>query len=300
MWLTYVVVGRWTNRRRARRPIAELARRSLRDNFRHIDPATARVMSVDAAPTILPAFPESLRRRARATLEAWVWKYTGARWSLVWIGVASTPTRTTRRPLKRSSGREIWAAGVEAGCSARTHPSRPGGWCGGRPRQTRARPTRLCTLPGRLPEVFVIGNLMNLDRLPGLAQVAIQSGRHAAATIVRRLSGDPSERPLPDYAIAGRWRPYRASTPSRPSAAGQASGLFAWLLRLAMHLFALTGFKNRIAVLANWLVAFLGRGRPRRPSPRSRSSLADVEAQAAAIAAAVSLRLAKASQVTGS
>ena len=109
----------------------------------------------------------------------------------------------------------------------------------------------------------MIGDLMKLDRLPGLAQVAIQSGRHAASTIVRRLGGDTTQRPF-KYHDRGTM-----ATISRFHAIAsigrlQSSGFFAWLLWLAVHLYALTGFKNRIAVLANWLIAFLGRGRPQR------------------------------------
>lgn len=66
-----------------------------------------------------------------------------------------------------------------------------------------------CTLPGH-PEVFVIGDLMSLDNLPGLAQVAVQSGRHAAETIVRRIAGDSAENGPSAIATVGRWRRSRA------------------------------------------------------------------------------------------
>lgn len=119
-----------------------------------------------------------------------------------------------------------------------------------------------CTLPGH-PEVFVIGDLMSLDNLPGLAQVAIQSGRHAAETIVRRIAGDRAERPF-RYRDRGT-----LATISRLRAIAaigglRVSGFIAWLLWLVIHLGALTGFKNRVSVLLNWTIAFLGHSRRQR------------------------------------
>jgi NADH dehydrogenase FAD-containing subunit len=119
-----------------------------------------------------------------------------------------------------------------------------------------------CTLPGH-PEVFVIGDLMSLAGLPGLAQVAIQSGRHAADTITRRIAGDATPRPF-RYRDRGTM-----ATISRFRAVAvfgrfRASGFFAWILWLGVHLVALTGFKNRISVVLNWTLAFLSGGRPQR------------------------------------
>jgi NADH dehydrogenase len=110
--------------------------------------------------------------------------------------------------------------------------------------------------------VFVVGDLMALNGLPGLAEVAMQSGRHAARTIVRRLKG-------------GEAKPFRyidlgsMSTIARFRAVAiigrlRLAGFPAWLLWLFVHITFLTGFKNRVSALANWAVAFLGRGRRQR------------------------------------
>ena len=129
---------------------------------------------------------------------------------------------------------------------------------------------------------------MSLNRLPGLAQVAIQSGRHAARTIVRRLGGDTTERPF-RYRDLGTM-----ATISRFNAIAsvgriKVSGFAGWLMWLGVHLIALTGFKNRGAVLVNWIIAFLGRGRPQRAITAHQVFAREVfEAQAAAITAAVS------------
>jgi NADH dehydrogenase len=131
---------------------------------------------------------------------------------------------------------------------------------------------------------------MNIDRLPGLAQVAIQSGRHTASTIVHRLSGDRTQRPF-KYRDRGTMATISRFHAIASIGRVQSSGFSAWLLWLGVHLYALTGFKNRIAVLANWLIAFLGRGRPQRVITAQqvfgREALA---AEATAITAAVSVR----------
>jgi NADH dehydrogenase len=119
-----------------------------------------------------------------------------------------------------------------------------------------------CTIPGH-PEVFVVGDLMSLDRLPGLAEVAMQSGRHAAKTIVRRLNGDMDKRPfryrdLGTMATISRFR--AVVTVGRVRVAGFPG----WLMWLVVHLAFMTGFKNRFAAVLNWTVAFLGRDRRQR------------------------------------
>ena len=118
------------------------------------------------------------------------------------------------------------------------------------------------TLPGH-PEVFVVGDLMNLDGLPGVAQVAIQSGRYAAETIKHRLAGDSSaERSA--TATVGRSQRSAVSARSGASAAfgspASRPGCSGWSSISS----GLTGFKNRFLVLTHWTIAFLGRGRAER------------------------------------
>ena len=113
------------------------------------------------------------------------------------------------------------------------------------------------------PEVFVIGDLMSLDGLPGVSQVAIQSGRHAADTIRRRIAGDKTGRPFRyrDLGSMATISLFRALAVMGPVRVG---GFAAWVLWLVVHLAALIGFRNRLSVLFNWTVAFLGSGRAER------------------------------------
>jgi NADH dehydrogenase len=258
-WLTFVVVGAGPTGVELAGQIAELAHRSLRGNFRRIDPSTARILLLDAAPTLLGPFPEPLRNRAEKILQRLgVEIHLGS--MVTGVDEHGITTNSKDPGLRRiEAATKIWAAGVEASPLGRLIAQGGGAQVD---RAGRVKVRTDCTLSGH-PEVFVVGDLMSLNGLPGLAQVAIQSGRHAASLITRRLHGDMTERPF-RYKDKGTM-----ATISRFQAIAsigriRLAGFLAWLLWLAVHLLALTGFKNRLAVLANWTVAFVGRGRPQR------------------------------------
>jgi NADH:ubiquinone reductase (H+-translocating) len=118
------------------------------------------------------------------------------------------------------------------------------------------------TLPGH-PEVFVIGDMIALDDLPGVAQVAIQTGRFAARRITDRLAGESADAPF-GYHDKGSM-----ATISRFSAVAmigplRLSGFVAWLLWLGVHIVYITGFKKRVTTLLHWSVSFLGSDRSER------------------------------------
>ena len=259
VWLTFVVVGAGPTGVELAGQIAELARGALRRNFRLIDPAEARILLLDASPTILSSFPESLQRRAARHLERiGVEIHLGT--MVTGVDPRGIDTNAGEPQLRRIDARtKVWAAGIEASPLGRIVAEAAGAAVD---RAGRVKVLPDCTLPGH-PEVFVIGDLMSFDRLPGVAQVAIQSGRHAAETIILRQRSDKTERPF-HYHDRGTM-----ATISRFQAIAsigrlRVSGFTGWLLWLTVHLFALTGFKNRVAVLSNWAIAFLGRGRPQR------------------------------------
>ena len=231
VWLTFVVVGAGPTGVELAGQIAELARRSLRRNFRRIDPAESRIVLLDAAPTILSSFPQSLQRRAARELERLgVELHLGAR--VTGVDARGIDTDAFEPGVRRiEAATKIWAAGVEASPLGRMVAEASGARTD---RGGRVEVLPDCTLPGH-PEVFVIGDLMSLDGLPGVAQVAIQSGRHAAATIARRLRGDAAERPF-RYRDRGTM-----ATVSRFHAVASVgrvrmSGIAAWLLWRAVHL----------------------------------------------------------------
>ena len=259
IWLTFVVIGAGPTGVELAGQIAELSHRSLHHNYRAIDPVNSRVVVLDAAPALLGQFAPSLQQSAAAHLrQMGVEIHLGT--MVTGVDERGIDTNAQDPALRRiEAATKIWAAGVEASPLGRIVATAAGAEVD---RAGRVLVRSDCTLPGH-PEVFVVGDLMSLDHLPGLAQVAIQSGRHAATTIAGRLHGDGAEHPF-RYHDRGTM-----ATTSRFHAIAaigriRVSGFVAWLLWLAVHLFALSGFKNRTAVLFGWTIAFLGRGRPQR------------------------------------
>jgi NADH:ubiquinone reductase (H+-translocating) len=258
-WLTVAVIGAGPTGVEVAGQIVELSRRALKRDFRTFDPAQARVILLDAADTVLPTFPESLRRRAHRDLRR---LGVETRLGTKVTGVDENGLDVVCRD--GSSGRieartKVWAAGVKASALGARLAEKSGAAVD---RSGRVAVLPDCTLPGH-PEVFVIGDLMSLDGLPGVAEVAMQSGRHAARTIVRRLRGEDTMREFRYYdlgtmATVSRFRAVAWLGPLR------VGGAVAWLLWLVVHLAFLTGFKNRVATLVRWAIAFLGRGRPER------------------------------------
>jgi NADH dehydrogenase len=256
--LRFAVVGAGPTGVELAGQVAELSRRALKKNYRACDPAAARVVLLDAADTVLPAFPGALQRRARRDLERLgVELRLGTR--VTGVDAAGLDVQDRNGAGRIDAPTKIWAAGVQASPlgqilagESETEADRAG--------RVAVRPD--CTLPGH-PEVFVIGDLMSLDQLPGVAEVAMQSGRHAAKTIARRINRKDDHRPfryrdLGTMATISRFNAVAYLGPTR------LTGFPAWVAWLGIHLTFLTGFKNRFAALAEWTTAFLGRDRRQR------------------------------------
>ena len=158
-----------------------------------------------------------------------------------------------------SRATKIWAAGVQASPLAERSPSRPARRLD---RAGRIGVNPDLTLPGH-PEVFVVGDMIDLDNLPGVAQVAIQGAevRRRGDQAAARRQAAAEAVPLLRQGLA--WRPSRGSPRWR---LGQLrfGGFLAWMVWLVVHLFYLVGFKSRITTLLHWLISFLGRGRSER------------------------------------
>jgi NADH dehydrogenase len=260
-WLTFVVIGGGATGAELAGQIADLADRTLGSEFRHIDPREARIIVVDGAPRMLGAFHEKLAAKAQAELER-----LGIEVHLNvlvdgidkhGIHLKSDDPSLPRRIECRT---KIWTAGVTpsgltsvlADQSGHVEVDRSG----------RVLVNDDCTLPGH-PEVFVVGDMMALGDLKGVAEVAIQSGRHAAGEIIRRTRGDNEPRPfryhnLGDLAAVSRRYAIMQLGPLH------ITGLPAWWIWLVVHLTFLTGFKNRTATLFHWTISFLGSDRTQR------------------------------------
>jgi NADH dehydrogenase len=244
--LTFVLIGGGPTGVELAGTLAEIARQTLRDEFRSIDPGQARIVLVEAGPTILPSFPPKLRDAARASLRRLgvdVREHTAV------TGVDEHGVMLRNDRL--AAGTVLWAAGVAASPLVRAL---------GVPldRVGRAIVEPDLSIPGH-PEVFVVGDaavFLHQDGrpLPGVAQVAIQQATHAAHTIVNRERGSASRpfmfRDKGNMAIVGR----RSALTDLGWIAF--SGTIAWVAWLFLHIFMLIGFRNRLVVLLQWAVAY--------------------------------------------
>jgi NADH:ubiquinone reductase (H+-translocating) len=252
-WLGFVIVGAGPTGVELAGTLGEIARDTLRGDFRNIDPAEARIILLDLSPRVLPQFPPDLSAQAEKSLiRLGVRSRMGLRVTEVDAeGVtAEGPHGTERIPARTV----IWAAGVEASPLGRLLAARTAA-----PVDTAGRvlvePD--FSIPGH-SEVLVIGDLADYRhdggvRLPGLAPVAMQEGRHAAKVIERRLRG--AANPTFHYIDKGVM-----ATIGRHHAVAilwgfHFHGLAAWLLWLFVHLLYLMSFQSRVLVATQW--AFL-------------------------------------------
>ena len=251
--LTFVVVGAGPTGVEMAGQIAELAHRTLKRDFRAINTRSARVVLVDAAPQVLPPFGQKLGEKAKAEMEK-----LGVE---VVLGAMVTDVDERGIEMKFKDGRvdridtvtKIWAAGVQANPLGKTLSEQTGAPLD---RAGRIAVNPDLTLPGH-PEVFVVGDMINLDHLPGVAQVAIQGAKYAAKEIDGRLKGKPSQGPFKYFdkgsmAIISRFRAVAMVGKLR------LTGVIAWLMWLAVHLVYITGFKNRVTAVLHWFVSLPG------------------------------------------
>ncbi|MDP5183514.1 NAD(P)/FAD-dependent oxidoreductase [Blastococcus sp. BMG 814] len=257
--LTFVVVGAGPTGVEMAGQIAELARRTLRRDFRNINPTGARIILLDAAPAVLPSFGEKLGEAARRQLnEIGVDVQLGA--MVTGVDADGLEVKDSDGQVRRiQAATKIWAAGVQASELGRILGEQTGAEVD---RAGRISVQPDLTLPGH-PEIHVVGDMMALGKLPGVAQVAIQGGRYAAEAIERRATGKKSQEPF-EYFDKGSM-----ATISRFSAVADIwkfkfSGFTAWVLWLVVHLMYIVGFKSRITTVLHWMVSFLGRGRSER------------------------------------
>jgi NADH:ubiquinone reductase (H+-translocating) len=273
-WLTFAVIGAGPTGVEMSGQIAELARRSLKDNFRRLDPAGARVLLLDGGEKVLAPFGDRLSKIATRELER----------AGVELRLRSrvTDVKYNCIILMGPDGEEridchakVWSAGVQASPLAGLLAEATGA---GIDRAGHIEVLPDCTLPGH-PEVFAVGDMIALNKLPGVAEVAMQTGIHAARTIKRRLEGDPTSRPfvyrdLGSMATVAR---FRAIVSFKGIKVG---GFLGWLMWAFVHLTFLTGFKNRWIALGKWLTAFVGSARDERTITMQQASARIVAMQA--------------------
>jgi NADH dehydrogenase len=257
--LTFAIVGAGPTGVELAGQIAEIAHRTLPGEYRRIDPAQARIVLIDAADRVLPAFsPGSSAAAARRLRDLGV---------EVRVGTLVTDVDAGGVRINVAGGASeridamtrVWSAGVAAAPLAARIAAATGAPTD---RSGRILVEPDLTVPGH-PEIFVVGDLMSLDGLPGVAQVSIQGGGYTGRVIRRRLTGKPAGKPF-HYFDKGN-----IATVSRFSAVAdlrgvRLSGLAGWLLWLGVHWAYLPRGRNRASSLIRWAVTFLGRSRPER------------------------------------
>jgi NADH dehydrogenase len=260
--LTFVLVGGGTVGVEMASTIAELVRMSLAKDFRHVDPKLAQILLFEAAPRILPLYPDALSRKAQRHLESLgVRVHTGTRVEQidatgVVAGGKKIPSRTV-----------LWSAGVLPSPAAR--------WLGtGADKSGRIKVGPDLSVPGH-PNIFAIGdtaevvaasrNLFGMLRsepktMHGVAQPAIQEGQYVARVIHRRVRAQAPPKPFwywdkGELAIVGR------TFAVADLGFARFSGFGAWLMWALVHIYFLVGFPNRLFVTLQWVISFLTKRR---------------------------------------
>ncbi len=241
--LTFVVVGAGPTGVELAGALVEIAVHSLGDDFDVIDPTRARVLLVEGAPEVLPVYPNDLSRSARRQLETLgVEVITGAM-----VAEIDREGVTLTDGARIDAGLVLWAAGVQA--------SPLGGMLGVDTDRTGRVPVEAdLSLPGH-PEVFVTGDLATVPGVPGVAPAAMQMGRHAARMIQADITG--RARTAFDYKDKGSLATIGRARAVADFGRIRFGGFVAWLAWLAIHIFYLIGFRNRVLVLISWAWSYL-------------------------------------------
>jgi NADH:quinone reductase (non-electrogenic) len=262
-WLTFVIVGGGPTGVELAGALGEIANDTLRHDFRHIDPTTAKIVLVEGAGRVLPPYPEKLSAAAQKMVERLgVTVRTNA--MVVGISKDSVTIREGERTEIIPTRTILWAAGVLASPLGRILADEAGAKLDKAGRVVVASD---CTVAGH-PEIFVIGDLANFshetgDPLPGIAQPAIQQGHYVASVIRRRLRGEKVFKPF-HYLDKGN-----LATIGRGAAVADLnwvhlSGFPAWLIWIFIHLLYIVQFQNRLLVLLQWAGSYVTHGRSAR------------------------------------
>ena len=254
-WLTFVIVGAGPTGVELGGTLGEIARDTLRHDFRHIDPAEARIILVEAADHVLPLYPTRLSEAAKRMLvRLGVTVKTGA--IVTGVQKGSVTIREGAATENISTRTVLWAAGVlgsPLGRQLANETSAPLDKAG------RIIVAPDLSIPGH-PEIFVIGDLANFSHqggkpLPGVAQTAIQEGRYVGKLIEHKIRGQRSK-PF-HYIDKGS-----LATIGRAAAVAdfnwlRLSGMPAWIIWIFVHLLNIVQFQNRLLVLVQWAWLFI-------------------------------------------
>ncbi len=250
-WLTFVLVGGGPTGVELAGQLKEVATKTLRAEFRTIQPEDARVLLFDGGTAPLAVFGPKLSRKAAATLDKLgVEQHMGSIVTHVdqgWVLVRDHAGEQARY----DANTVLWTAGVEAPPVAGALAAATGAECD---RSGRIMVEKDLTISGH-PEISVLGDMMCLDKLPGVAEVAMQSGLYTGHRIKRRAAGNMAEKPFRyhDLGSAAYISRGRAVVSAGPL---QVGGFPGWGIWLFIHIAFLTGYRNRLGAVLTWWLAF--------------------------------------------
>ena len=258
-WMTFVVVGGGATGVELAGQIVELSRRTIRRDFRRIDPTTARVILVEGGDGVLSSFGPKQSAKAEEQLQK-----MGIE---VRTGTLVRAVDQTGVDVEHHDGSSehiasncvVWAAGVQANPLGRAIAEQAGAEVD---RAGRVKVNRDLTLPGH-PEVFVLGDMIALDDLPGVAQVAMQGAKFSAGKIRARVEGKPEKTEF-SYFDKGSMATISRFRAVANVGSLQLRGFIAWCAWLFIHILYLVGFQEKASTLGHWAVAFIGRSRAER------------------------------------
>jgi len=255
-WLTFVIVGAGATGLELAGALGEIARETLKHDFRHINPGSARILLMEGGPRVLAAYPEDLSAKAeRLVSKLGVEVHKNVMVTCIDDdGVTCQHGDATERLVAKTV---IWAGGVITTSFGRKLAERTQSETD---RSGRIKVNADLTIPGHA-EIFVVGDLAHAEEepgkpLPGVAQVAIQGGGYAAKVIKARLDGKKNIAPFHyfdkgDMAVIGR-----AAAVARVFGV-HVSGLLAWLTWLFIHLMYIVQFQSRVLVFIQWGFEYL-------------------------------------------
>jgi NADH dehydrogenase len=253
-WLTFVIIGAGPTGVELSGALAEIARDTLRHDFRSIHPEESQILLLDASPRVLPTFPEKLSQAAeRSLIRLGVRSRAGMR--VTAIDSMGVDLEGPKGPERIECRTAVWAAGVAPTPFAEVLARAAGARLD---KQGRVIVETGLTIAGR-PEIFVVGDLAHFEQdgalLPGVSPVAMQQGRYAARAILARLRGHPV-RPF-RYRNKGNLAVIGRAAAVADFRWGKFSGPLAWLLWLFVHIMYLAQFRNRLIVFIRWGFQYL-------------------------------------------
>jgi NADH dehydrogenase len=250
-WLTFALVGAGPTGVELAGQVREIANLTLRQEYRHINPGDATVLLFDGGDKPLAAMGDALAAKATSAL-----KREG-----VVLHLRSLVTDVNQHGLlvrdaaggvtHYDAATVLWTAGVEAPDVARRLAAATGAETD---RGGRIHVGRTCSVPSH-PEIYVVGDTMHLDNLPGMAEVAMQSGHYVGKRIRRRVEGKPTDKDF-RYRDLGSAAYIRRGYAVVSAGRLHFGGFLGWLAWLFIHLTFLTGYRNRLTTMLTWISAF--------------------------------------------